>query len=144
MTDVVRCPTVSALCVPAQAQFTSSQAADCKGVHQYPASAPIPSVPSVPPPPPLLPPPAPRVAVADVKSESKSELPPPIRSRRSAFKLSADEKWPWAGMPLSALKARFPDKFIDTQHMQCLFCAKKGHTAACCSLCLTDHPIPVL
>ena len=135
MTDVVRCPTVSALCVPAQAQFTSSQAAaDCKGVHQYPASAPIPSVPSVPPPPPLLPPPAPRVAVADVKSDLKSELPLPIRSRRSAFKLSADEKWPWAGLPLSALKSRFPDKFIDTQHMQCLFCAKKGHTAACCPL----------
>ena len=142
MTDVVRCPTVSALCVPAQAQFTSSQAADCKGVHQYPASAPIPSVPSVPPPPPLLPPPAPRVVVADVKSESKSELPPPIRSRRSAFKLSADEKWPWAGVPLSALKARFPDRH--TAHAVPVLREERPHRRVLPALCLTDHPIPVL
>lgn len=85
------------------------------------------------------------VPTADAPSLPASQASPPAPLPARAFRLAhaSDELWPFTGLPLSVLKAQFPDKFVNHSHSVCTFCHKKGHPVAACPLSSSDRTVPL-
>ena len=84
-------------------------------------------------------------SLPDVKSISGNSQPEPYTPSTPtphhprAFALRNGETWPYAGLPLSALKRLFRDKFIPTANLACYHCGKSGHNVDACPLSNSDR-----